>query len=148
MTQASTIRFGKFRIYVEDPDAPGTYIAPCGLTEKALNLEATANEDAIPDCDDPDAPTWVGRTIATLSAGVTGSGVWTGTAYTVWRRLFLAAASFNVRVEFDETGANGGGYFAGSAVMTNLGDQASLGQRVQASVALASDGAWTWAPAA
>lgn len=144
MAQATTIRFGKFKIYVEDPDNPGTYIAPCGLTEKSLQLTASAQEDVIPDCDDADAPAWVGRAISSLSAAVSGAGVWAAESYETWRRLFLAAESFNVRVEFDETGANGGGYYAGAAVMTSLGDAASLGQRVQASIELASDGAWTW----
>lgn len=148
MAKPNTLRFGKFRVYVEDPDNPGTYIAPCGFTEKSLDLSATSNEDAIPDCDDPDLPAWVARTIATLSAGVRGTGVWNGGAYATWRRLFLAGASFNVRVEFDDTLANGGGYYQGGAVLNNLGHSGSLGQRVQAAVDMASDGEWTWQDAA
>lgn len=148
MATAPTIRFGKMRIYVEDPDNPGDYLAPCGLTEKSFTLNQTNNEDTVPDCDDPDAPAWVARTPASLSAAWSGSGVWTGEAYTIWRRLALAAAAFNVRVEFDTTGALGGGYYAGSAVLNSLGNSTSIGQRVQAAVDGASDGEWTWVPAA
>jgi hypothetical protein len=148
MAQAQTTKFGKFKIYVEATAGSGTFIAPCGLTQKSFDLSASANEDTIPDCDDPDAPAWVARTVASLSAGVSGQGVWDGDAYATWRALFLAAESFNVRIEFDETGANGGGYYEGAMVLTALGNSASIGQRVQASVTLASDGPLTWVAAA
>jgi len=148
MAQPTTIRHGKFKIYVEDPNSAGTYIAPCAFTEKALTLAGSPVEDVIPDCDNPDAPAWVGRSIGSLSASVSASGLWAAEAYETWRTLFLAGEPFNVRVEFDETGANGGGYYAGAAVLTSLGNSSSQGKRVEASVELASDGAWTWTAAA
>lgn len=141
MTTPTTLRFGKFKIYLEDPDAPGTYILPCGFRDKSMDLDAATQEEALPDCDDPDAAAWLARAVSTLSATVTGNGLFAIESYATWRRWMLAADSRNVRVVFDDVAA---GYYQGAAVLTKLGHAVQLGQRIQASVSLASDGAWAW----
>ena len=83
MAKPNTLTFGKFKIYVEDPANPGSFIAPCGFTDKSLTLTAATAEEEIPDCDNPDAPAWVGRNIKSLSATVAGQGA----------RVVLAATS-------------------------------------------------------
>jgi hypothetical protein len=148
MALAQTIRSGKMRVYVEDPDTPGTFVAPCGLTSKNWSLDLQANDDNVPDCDDPDALSWVARTPATRSAKISGTGVFDGTAFALWRRLALTGASFRCRVEFDTGGNPGGGYYQGYFIMNSLGNAANIGQRVQASVDLSSDGEVTWTDAA
>ena len=148
MAKPNTLTFGKFKIYVEDPANPGSFIAPCGFTDKSLTLTAATAEEEIPDCDNPDAPAWVGRNIKSLSATVAGQGVFAGEAHATWRNYWLGGASFNVRVVFDATGVNGGGYWQGAACLTSLANAVQLGQKVSANVSLDSDGEWKWTDAA
>lgn len=151
MAKPRTLSFANFKIYVEDPDAPGTYVAPCGFTQKALNFQTESSDTNVPDCDDPEAPAWKERAISALSAQVTGAGVLALDSYSFWRAWFLAAESRNIRVLFDDTGANGGGYYQGAAILTNIGHSTQLqsdGNKAQSQVTLDSDGEWTWEDAA
>jgi hypothetical protein len=147
MAAPRTLKFGDFKIWIEDPDNPGVFIAPCGFTQKALTITGSTSDVVIPDCDDPDAAAWVGRGIASLSAEFNGSGVFALDGHAKWRKRMLAAASFPVRVEFADTGANGGGYYSGNAVLTTLGEAVQRGAdggKTTANVAGQSDGAWIW----
>lgn len=150
MTKPIKLGFGNFKLWLEDAANPGTYIAPCGFNQRAMTITAATSETPDPDCDDPEAPTWLSRAVTSLSAEVTGAGVFALDGYSVWRNRMLAGLSFPIRVEFDDTGAHGGGYWAGSAILTTLGHSVQLGNdanKTQANVALSSDGEWTWSDA-
>lgn len=142
MAAPRTLRFGKFKIYVETA-VPGTYDDPCGLTEKSLTISMSPQEVDLPDCDDPDGVGWTGRDPGALSAAVSGSGVFDLDAYPVWRAWMIdeGGASKNVRIAFNDADA---GYYQGAAVLTTLGHSAPFRGRLQANVELASDGEWTW----
>ena len=146
--QPKTLPFGKFKVFVGDGATPTEgFDAPCGFTQKALQLSAETNTQAIPDCVDPDAPAWQAREVSTLSANVSGSGVIAMEDYETWRQWFLSAAGKNIRVQFDSAAANGGGYWQGRAVLTSLQHNANLGNKAELSVTMESDGAWDWTDA-
>ena len=75
MTQPVTAKFGKMLIELGDDATPTVYAAPCGFTSKGVTISKNLQEVNIPDCDDPDAPTWVGRDVLSQSATITGDGV-------------------------------------------------------------------------
>lgn len=148
MAQPITSRFGKFVISMEDPTgSPGTYIAPCGFTDKSLTLSADTNDQQIPDCDDPDAPFWVAREVASLSAAISGRGLLALENWDEWRTVFLAAVSHSYRVQLNELLANNGGYFQGNFIISSLALGAAIGTKTTIDVTMASDGALTWVPA-
>lgn len=149
MTKPLTLSFGNFKVYVGSSDSPGTYVAPCGFTQKSLTIDAETSDTTVPDCDDPEAMAWTERGVNALSATVSGSGVMAMASLATWRDWMLAGESRQIRVEFTETGANGGGYYEGDAILQSLGHSVALGSdgnKTQLQVNIVSNGEWTWVP--
>lgn len=147
MARPTTLRGSKLLIQLGDGASPEVFAAPCAISTKALNFTASANEFNVPDCDDPDAATYTDRVVSALSAGVTGSGTLAMGALETWREWFFSAAAKNIRVKLDTTGANGGGYFAMSAVLTTFNITGEVGGLTQIEVEMASNGEVTWTDA-
>lgn len=151
MAAPLTLSFSNFRVYISDTDSPGVYTAPCGFTQKSLVIDAETSDTNVPDCDSPEAAAWTERAVTALSATINGSGVMAMASLALWRNWALAATARTVRVEFNETGANGGGYYEGDAILQSLGHAVTLGSdggKVQLNVNMISTGAWTWTAAA
>jgi hypothetical protein len=150
MAQPRTLGFGSFKVYLGDGASPEQFTAPCGFIQKALTLDSDVSDFNVPDCDDPEAAAWKSRAITAHSASVTGSGVMAMASLDEWRTWKLASESKNIRVEFDDTLANGGGYFEGAAILQSLGFSVALGSdgnKTQQQVNIVSDGEWSWVPA-
>ena len=147
MALPTTKTFGQFLVKVGNGGSPETFAAPCGFTEKALQLSAETSDQTIPDCDNPDAAAWTSREVTRKSANITGNGVLAVESIATWRTWFLSAANRNVRVEFPGSGAAGGGYWAGAYKITSLEIGATLGEKVTVNVSLVSDGEVTWTTA-
>lgn len=147
MTLPSTRKFGQFKIYVGNGATPEVFSTPCGFTEKALSITKDLIDTTVPDCDDPDAAAWLGRDVRTISAEVSGNGVLAMEALATWRLWAFSSLTKNVRVELSGTGAQGGGYFAGAMHLSSFEITGSIGEKVQVSVTLESDGALIWVAA-
>lgn len=150
MAQPRTLSFRNFKIYISDTDSPGVYTAPCGFNQKALTITADTSDVNVPDCDNPEDPAWVERAVTALSAVVNGSGVMAMASLATWRAWMLAATARTVRVQFDDTGANGGGYYEGDAILQELGHAVQLGadgNKAQLNVNIISTGEWAWTSA-
>lgn len=148
MAAPRTRRFGDFRVYIDvsttnTPD----FKQPCGFTQKSLELSSTTGDTEVPDCDDPDGAVWTERDVRARSARVSGQGVMAMESYDEWRAFFLGGPRL-VRVEFNDTLANGGGFWQGRAVLTTLTHAGSRGEKLTLNIDLTSDGVWAWTPAA
>lgn len=147
MAKPRTLGFGDFKIYVGDGASPETFSAPCGFKQKSLQFSANASGVIVPDCADEEAVAWEEKAVGSLSAQVTGQGVHAQTASDVWRTWMLSGLPRNIRIVFDDTLANGGGYYYGRAILTTLGYATSLGSdanKVQRNVVIDNDGEWQW----
>lgn len=147
MALPSTRKFGQFKIYLGNGAVPEVFSVPCGFTEKALSISKDLIDTTVPDCDDPDAASWLGRDVRTISASVNGSGVLAMEALATWRAWAVSSLTKNVRIELSGTGAQGGGYFTGAMHLASFEITAALGEKVQVAVTLESDGALTWVAA-
>lgn len=147
MARPTTIKGSKFLIQLES-DTPGVFVAPCALTTKGIDFSAESNDFNVPDCDDPDAPTWTERVVSALSAGVSGSGTLAMESLSTWREWFLSGLEKNIRVKLDKPLADGGGHFAMSAVLTGFNLGANQGELATIEVSIASNGEVTWTDAA
>ena len=139
MTKPTTATGSKLSIWLGDGGSPETFVAPCGLRTRGIDFSANANEELIPDCDDPDDPAWVARTIQSLSAGISGSGLLAKEAHDAWESFWFSAAPKNCRVIIDW----GGGVqrrYDGAFVCTNFKVNGEQGGRIQVEVAMGSDG--------
>jgi hypothetical protein len=139
----------KLLIQFGDGADPEVYSHNCSInTSREFTLEATTVDQTEPDCEAPDAPSWVARAVDTLSAGISGAGTMDPVSWGVLRDLMLAGEPFNVRVKLDIPLAQGGGHFQGRYVVTTLGMAKEGKGYVTSNVALSSDGIVTWVDAA
>jgi predicted secreted protein len=138
MSAPKTARFGAMIISLSNGASPPTFTAPCGFTSKSLSLSKNLSEVSIPDCDDPDAPIWLGRDVQSLTASVTGEGVLAAEAVPTWQDAFDSTASVEVQVEI--TFATGVLTYQGFMHLESMEITAEQGGRVQMSISMQSDG--------
>jgi predicted secreted protein len=145
MAQPTVNKFGDFKIKVGNGASPEVFPdMTCGFTGKSFELTAETTDQTIPDCDNPDAAAWTAREIVRQSASISGEGVFSVEAYTVWRTWFASAANRNLRVEFRLPTP---GYWAGAFKLTKLSFQGTLGEKLKISVETVSDGEVKWTSA-
>lgn len=147
MTAATLLQSSGLKVLIGDGASPTELFAhPCALPERSLNLSAETSETAIPNCVNEDAATWIERRTRTRSATITGTGMLATQSSPTWTRLFGLDTPFNIRVEVPGTGAQGGGQWRGTAILTGLEYGATVGQAMQVNVNIISAGNWTWTP--
>ncbi|GEC52260.1 putative secreted protein [Bradyrhizobium japonicum] len=135
MTQASTIKFGSFLVELGDGVTPTEgFSAPCGLNSRSFNRTAATNDTNVPDCDDPDAPSWLERDTVSLSAAIAGAGVVADEDFDVWNSWFESGATKNVRIRLKNR------TWIGPYKCTKLNVTGQRGSRVTFDVSLDSDG--------
>jgi hypothetical protein len=101
MAQPTVAKQGKMVIEIGDDATPPVYAAPCGFTSKGVTISKNLQEINIPDCDDPDAPVWVGRTVQSQTATITGEGVAAAESVPDWDDAAMSTDSLPMRVTID-----------------------------------------------
>jgi len=131
---------------VKDYSGTITYSAPCGLTTKNLQISKNLQEIDIPDCDDPDAPSWIARDVQNLSITVSGDGVAAAESVPDWNDAAISTASVPMKVEIEFT--SGMKTFTGDFIVDQLTFGAEQGGRVTLGFNAQSDGqvADVWTP--
>ncbi len=145
MTQPTTARFGKFRVLLGNTADPIVYAAPCGFTSKSLSLTKNLTDVNLPDCDDPDAVSWVGRDAESLSASVSGEGVLASESVETWLDAWEDSDAIPVKIEVEFAAKTV--TWTGLMHVSTFTAGAEQGGRVTASVELQSDGELTRAVA-
>ncbi|EJN11855.1 Phage major tail protein 2 [Bradyrhizobium sp. YR681] len=133
MAQAQTLKYSTFLIQLGS-GSPTVYASPCGLNSKGFSRTAATNDTNVPDCDDPDAPSWLERDVVSLSGQMTGAGVVADEDFDVWNDWFESGASLPVQIKL------GTRTWQGNAILSKLDVTASRGQRVNFSATIDSDG--------
>lgn len=76
MARPTTLRFGAAELWLSDAgSSPDQLIKICGLNEMSLEVAKETNDVTVPDCDDPDAPSWTQRDVVALAWTMSGSGI-------------------------------------------------------------------------
>jgi hypothetical protein len=135
MAQPTTARPGAFIISLWNGSA---FVAPCGFTSKSFSWSRGLADVTIPDCDDPDAPAWVGRDVESLSASVTGEGILAAEAIPTWLGVLDTIEAVQVQVEVTYT--TGVLTITGLMQLESLEVGAQQGQKVSINVSMQSDG--------
>jgi predicted secreted protein len=134
MAQAETLRFSQFLVQLGDGADPEIFASPCGLNSRGFNRTAATNDTNVPDCDDPDAASWLERDVVSLSGQLSGSGVVANEDFDVWDEWFESGATKNVKITL------GTRVWIGPCKLTRLNLTGARGQRVTFDVTLDSDG--------
>lgn len=149
MAKPKTASWSKLIIQVGDGATPTeVFTAQCGLTSKGISFSGDVNDVSVPDCDDPDAPAWAERTVATKSATVSGDGVLATDHREDWDEWFQSGVARNCRILIDIPLADGGGYYEGKFLLTTFtinGNQDDAKLTVE--VEMQSDGPVVWVDA-
>jgi len=140
----------KFTILLGDGGSPTeTFAWPCGANSRGIVISSQTGEEILLDCADPSGTTaWTNTWVEGKGWTLSISGrVAIGAPWAVWRDWALSDLPKNVRAMIDESAANEGGYFAGSAVLESF----EIGQEGKATVSftasLKGDGPLTWVDA-
>ena len=147
MTQATTRSFAGYKILLESATTAGTFVAPCGLTERSVQFTKETNDSNVPDCDNEDAASWPERDVVSKSVRISGQGVMAKESEPAWLAAWQSDLPVNVRIEKSGNLAAGGGYWLGKFHLTSMEEGATKGQRVTKSLELQSTGAVVWTPA-
>jgi hypothetical protein len=140
MAQATTLSFPKLKVELGDGATPTeVFAAPCGLNSRALNRSKNLNEVVIPDCDDEEAPAYVGRDVLSMTWSVTGEGVLAEEAVEAWEALWDSTLSTSVKVteEFGTTTV----VHLGKAHLATYNHGANRGEKASITIDLQGDGA-------
>jgi TP901-1 family phage major tail protein len=138
-----TVKFGKFYVRLSDGASPPTFAAPCGFTSKSFTRSKTLGEVQVPDCDDPDAPAWVERDVQSMSAAITGEGVLAKSAVPIWEDALASSDSIEAEVELEYPDGDSDIY-TGFFQIESFEVTGAIGERVNVSVSLQSDGEITY----
>ncbi|MFC0633293.1 phage tail tube protein [Brevundimonas balnearis] len=144
MAEVKHARGVKLLIKVGDGADPEVFAAQCSINaERGITFTAGANEQEIPDCADPDAIAWIVREKTNLSVSITGSGVLDTSDVQDFYDWLTGEDTKNVKVVVDVPSADGGVVFTGAFHLTEFSITGNRGEKMQASISLASSGAVT-----
>ncbi len=120
------------------------YTAPCGLTSRNMSITTELSDSVIPDCDDVDAPAFIGRDVRSKSFSLSGDGILAVEALPVWRRYAEATIAWSVQAELTTATGLGGGFYTFNGHMASFEVSGTLGEKIQISMEISADGAPIW----
>lgn len=141
MAEVKHARGVKLLIKVGNGASPEVFATYCSINaERGITFNAGSNDQDIPDCSDPDAIAWVVREKTNLSASISGAGMLNTPDVQEFYDWLTSDDSRNVKVVVDVPSSDGGVIFSGAFHLTEFAITGNRGEKMQASVTLASDG--------
>jgi hypothetical protein len=124
-----------------------TFAFPCGANARNVTLKNNLGEDVVLDCDDPlGLPALIVRYLESQDTTVSISGrVAKGDSLTQWRAWADDATKKNIKIMFDESTADGGGFYTLPAFLDTLefGAEGKSTATFSASIMGAGQRVWT-----
>ena len=137
MANGTTSTFGQFKIEVGDGATPTeAFTFLCGLTSKGLDMSSDVVTQEVPDCSDEDLPSWQEKDVKSISASLSGSGMWTAEAHEIMFQWWFTGAKKNVKVTWVKAASGDVGVLTGPCVLTKLGETVDKGGRLSADISL------------
>lgn len=129
----------KLVLKVGDGASPEVFTTLCTINaQRGITFNASLRDEVIPDCDDPDLPGWVAREAESFSMQFSGGGMLAkGDVKTLWD---WKGESRNCQVVLDDDSAANVIAFEGAFKLADFELSGARGEKVQASLSLASDG--------
>lgn len=145
MTTQTRIKFGDMMLLVGMPGTnPMQFRAPCGINQFGREFVTNTNDVELRDCDDPDAPVWLGMDIISKRMSTNFQGVVDQQSHIhVWREWAMAEEAWPIRV-YERVGDSAWGYWEGDGVLTNYSDTANGGGSYTNTGTVVFDGKPVW----
>jgi hypothetical protein len=136
-------------ILAGDGAGPENFLPICGITTRNFTQQVNTNDVFVPDCADPeDIPTR--RLVVTgRQWDISGDGLLNLDNWETHSGKLGVTANYRFVIGRPAGSTDGTGYFGGAAMITNMqiGGTTGGGQFATVSLAIASDGEWTYTPA-
>lgn len=139
MAVAVTEKYEELVLEIETT-TPGTYTKICGLTDVEISRTANVDTVEIPDCDDESLPHSIERQVRSIEVTISASGVWAQQSWGLMNDWFYSSATKNIRLRNTKAAVGDTETEAGPALLTNLSNSRTKGQKVTASVEIQFDG--------
>lgn len=146
MAKATTQKFSELILEVElDPvGAADTFTAICGMIDVSITRTASVDTAEVPDCDDESLPLSVEKEVRSIDVSASSSGVWALESNKAMMDWFYSSKSLVVRLrnaKVESDGATGDPYEeTGPALLSQLNNARTKGQKVSAEIELQFDG--------
>lgn len=146
MARATTANYEQFILEVEfdATGSPGTYSAVCGLVDVTINRTSNIDTSEIPDCDDESLPLSIERQVRSQEVTVSGTGTWALQSHENMMDWWYGGTTLNARLRNSKAqtdGTTGDTYIeSGAALLANLNNSRTKGQKVSAEIELQFDG--------
>lgn len=140
MAKATTERFQELVLQVEDPQNQGTFIAICGLVDVEITRSANIDTAEVPDCGDESLPLSLEKEVRSIEVSVSGTGVWAQESWGYLNEWFYSSAPINIRLQNANAAVGDTEFEEGAALLANLSNSRTKGQKVQASLEIQFDG--------
>lgn len=151
MAPPKTLKWSLFKIELGDGDSPETFAAPCILHTRGMEWQTGMNETTVDDCTDPDAVAAIIRNKTEIGFSLSGQGKLNTADLATWRGWWMGKNPKTVRIRFDVSLADGGGYLEGPCHLESATIGAAKreeGGLCTFDVSITSAGAFTWTDAA
>jgi len=140
MVAPTTEKFEELVIQVET-STPGTYENICGMTDATITRSANTDSVEVPaDCADESLPLSTQRSVRSLDFTVSGTGVWAAQSHGTLMDWFYSSATKNIRIQNVNAESGDTEFESGPALITNLSNERTKGQKVTATFELQFDG--------
>lgn len=138
----------KLLVYLGDGATTEAFAHPCGANANTVTLTTNTGEAEVLDCDDPlGAAAIIERWATTQDTSLNISGVVTTESFPTWRAWADGGTTKNIRVLFDETAANNGGYWQLPAILTTFEMGRENKGKISFTASIVGAGARTWTDA-
>lgn len=139
MAQATTEKFEELVLEVS-LDSGSTYARLCGLIDVEITRSANLDTVEIPDCDDESLPLSVEKQVRSIDVSVSGTGVWAQESHEAIMDWFYSSTTLPIRIGNLKADTGDTEYESGNALLTNVSDTRTKGQKVGRSVEIQFDG--------
>lgn len=144
MARATTQKFEEMVLEVEFVPLSGSYVAICGMIDVTINRTSNVDTAEVPDCSDESLPLAVERQVRSQEVTVNATGVWALESHQNLMGWWRSGATRNARIRNAKTQADGSSgdttIESGPALLVNLNNSRTKGQKVTAQIDLQFDG--------
>lgn len=143
MAKPVTEKFEEMILDVEvDPiGSPGVYTSICGMLDVTITRAANVDETEVPgDCDDESVPVSVEVSVRSITVTVSATGVWARSSNKAMLDWFYSSATKNVRLRNTAAASGDPETESGPALLTNMTDARTKGQKVTREIEIRFDG--------
>lgn len=130
----------KLLLKMGDGALPEVFTAACSITAKTVNFEGQENTFDIPDCEDPEAISWLVSEMASKRVTIEGSGTLNALDFDDFFVWWDGGEDKNCKVVIDVPNADGGRILSGAFKVPSFQLTGNRGEKMNVSITVASSG--------